>query len=154
VKRTADDRTAYLPPRAARARKLILRRRLGLGWVLAAAAFGVVILLAGGLLLARGGRPGPPFVRVAPLAALPAGAVTQAAGPAGQGVVVDRRGGGVRALLAPAGPCPVTGAGAGYARPCTGERWSPTGAPVEGGAAALRPLPTAFAHGDLYVNPR
>src|SRR5919201_6529528 len=107
------DRIAYLPPRAARARKLILRRQLGRGWILAAAAFGLVILAAGGLWLARGGRPGAPWVRVAPLAALPAGAVTETAGPGDRAVVVDRRGGDLRAFVAARGPCPVTAAGTG-----------------------------------------
>ena len=151
------DRIAYLPPRAARARKLILRRQLGRGWILAAAAFGLVILVTGGLWLARGGRPGPPWVRVAPLAALPAGAVTEAAGPGDRAVVVDRRGGDLRAFVAARGPCPVTaGTGAGFARSCTGERWRADGAPVPGGdaAAALRRVPASFARGDLYVRPR
>jgi hypothetical protein len=150
------DRTAYLPPRAARARKLILRRRLGLGWVVAPAVFGLVILVAGGLWLARGGRPGAPWVRVAPLAALPAGAVSQAAGPGGQVVVVDRRGGELRAFLAARGACRVVAAGAGFARPCSGERWTADGVPVPGRAAAapLRWARAAVARGDLYVDPR
>src|SRR5215218_7864277 len=79
--RDPGGRVAYLPPRAARARKLILRSQLGRGWILAAALFGLVILVAGVLFLARQGRPGPPWVRVAPVSALPAGAVTETAGP-------------------------------------------------------------------------
>ena len=150
------DRTAYLPPRAAKARKLILRRRLGLGWILAAAVFGLVILVAGGLLVARGGRPGPPWARVAPVAALPAGAVTEVPGPVGR-VVVDRRGGQVRAFLVAPGRCPVEAAGAGFARRCAGERWTAAGAPAAGGEDApppLRRVPASFARGDLYVDPR
>jgi hypothetical protein len=147
-------RTAYLPPRAAKARKLILRSQLGRGWIVASAVFGVVILAAGGLYLARAGRPGPPWVRVAPLEALPAGAVTEVPGPAGQVVVVDRRGEEPRAFLAASGPCRVVAAGTGFARPCTGERWDAAGAPAAGQAApALRRRPAAFARGDLYVNP-
>jgi len=108
--RDPGGRVAYLPPRAARARKLILRSQLGRGWIVASALFGLVILAAGVLYLTRDGHPGPPWVRVAPLAALPAGAVTQAQlAPDGQVVVVDRRDGDVRAFLAPAG------AGAGEA---------------------------------------
>jgi hypothetical protein len=151
------DRIAYLPPRAARARKLILRRQLGVGWIAAAAVFGLVILVAGGLWLARGGRPGPPWARVAPLAALPAGAVSEAAGPGGRVVVVDRRGGDLRAFLAARGACPVVAAGAGFARPCAGERWTAGGAPAPGGAggqAPLRRVRASFARGDLYVDPR
>ena len=73
--RDPGGRVAYLPPRAARARKLILRSQLGRGWIVAAALFGVVILAAGALFLARQGRPGAPWARVAPASALPAGAV-------------------------------------------------------------------------------
>jgi hypothetical protein len=163
--RDPGGRVAYLPPRAARARKLILRSQLGRGWIVASALFGVVILAAGALHLSRAGRPGPPWVRVAPLSTLPAGAVTQVAGPAGQVVVVDRRGGEPRVFLAPPGPCPVApaaGAGGGFARPCTGQRWDVAGSPGapagqdRGGQAAppLRRVPAVFAGGDLYVAPR
>ena len=156
--RDPGGRVAYLPPRAARARKLILRSQLGRGWILAAALFGVVILAAGVLFLARQGRPGPPWVRVAPVSALPAGAVTETAGPAGRVVVVDRRGE-LRAFLAAPGSCPVRAAGSGFARPCAGQRWDAEGSPVselrDGQEAppALRRVPAAVAGGDLYVNP-
>ena len=157
--RDPGGRVAYLPPRAARARKLILRSQLGRGWIVAAALFGVVILAAGALFLARQGRPGPPWVRVAPVSALPAGAVGEAAGPAGQVVVVDRRGG-LRAFLTAPGPCPVRGAGSGFARPCAGQRWDRTGAPAsnlrDGQEAPppLRRVPAVLAGGDLYLDPR
>jgi len=158
--RDPGGRVAYLPPRAARARKLILRSQLGRGWIVASALFGIVILAAGALFLVRGGRPGPPFVRVAPLSALPAGAVTEVAGPPGRVVVVDRRDGGLRALLGAPGPCPVAAAGGGFARPCTGERWDAAGAPAAGrrdgreAPAALRQVPVSLAGGQLYVDPR
>jgi hypothetical protein len=160
---TADPhRTAYLPPRAGKARKLILRGQLGRGWIVASVVFGAVILAAGALYLARAGRPGPPWVRVAALEALPAGAVTEVPGAsrsagqalAGQVVVVDRRGDQPRAFLAAPGPCEVVAAGGGFARPCTGERWDATGAPAGGEArSALRRRPATFARGDLYVLP-
>src|SRR5918993_1508432 len=79
--RDPGGRVAYLPPRAAKARKLILRSQLGRGWIVASALFGLVILVAGVLFLARDGHPGPPWVRVAPLSSLPDGAVTEAPGP-------------------------------------------------------------------------
>jgi hypothetical protein len=159
--RDPGGRVAYLPPRAAKARKLILRSQLGRGWIIASALFGVVILAAGVLFLARAGRPGPPWVRVAPLSSLPAGAVTEVPGPSGQVVVVDRRGGELRALLAAPGPCPVQPAdGGGFTRPCTGQRWEATGRPAGGSGgqatapAALRRVPAAAAGGGLYVDPR
>jgi hypothetical protein len=160
--RDPGGRVAYLPPRAARARKLILRSQLGRGWIVASALFGLVILAAGVLFLTRDGRPGPPWVRVGPLSSAPAGAVTELAGPAGLGgqvVVVDRRDGGLRAFLAPAGPCPVVVAGGGFARPCAGQRWDAAGSPAsdrrDGQEAPppLRPVPASFAGGDLYVDP-
>jgi hypothetical protein len=155
--RDPGGRIAYLPPRAARARKLILRSQLGRGWIIASALFGVVILAAGILFLTRAGHPGPPWVRAAAVSALPAGTVTEVAGPAGQVVVVDRRDG-LRAFLTPPGPCPVRAAGAGFARPCTGQRWdaggTPAGAgPAGRGAAPLRPVPASLADGALYVDP-
>ena len=157
--RDPGGRVAYLPPRAARARKLILRSQLGRGWIVAAALFGVVILAAGVLFLARAGRPGAPWVRVAPVAALPDGTVTEVPGPAGQVVVADRRGQ-LRAFLAPPASCPVRPAGSGFARPCTGQRWDASGSPAsdlrDGQEAPppLRQVPAAVAGGDLYVDPR
>ena len=112
--RDPGGRVAYLPPRAAKARKLILRSQLGRGWILASALFGLVILVAGVLFLTRDGRPGLPWVRVASLSSLPAGSVTEVAGPGGQVVVVDRRDGELRAFLAPPGPAPAS-AGTGAA---------------------------------------
>jgi hypothetical protein len=160
--RDPGGRVAYLPARAARARKLILRSQLGRGWIVASALFGLVILVAGVLFLTREARPGPPWARVAPLASLPAEAVTEVAGPAGTAgkvVVVDRRGGDLRAFLAAAGPCPVVAAGGGFARPCAGQRWDAAGAPAderrdgEEAPPPLRRLPARFAGGDLYVDP-
>jgi hypothetical protein len=152
------ERVAYLPPKAAKARKLILRTQLGRGWIVASALFGVVILAAGAIFLARAGRPGPPWVRVASIAEVPAGAVSEAPGPGGQVVVVDRRDDELRAFLAPPGPCQVVAAGAGFARPCSGQRWDAAGAPATGPqeqrAPPLRRVPASFARGDLYVDPR
>jgi hypothetical protein len=154
------ERVAYLPPRAARARKLILRSQLGRGWIIASALFGIVILTAGALFLARQGRPGPPWVRVASVSALPAGAVTETAGSAGRVVVVVDRRGELRAFLAPPGSCPVRAAGSGFARPCAGQRWDAEGSPAselrDGQEAPppLRRVPAAVAGGDLYVDPR
>src|SRR6266542_1537107 len=99
-----DQRAAYLPPRAAKARKLILRSQLGLPWLLAATLVASLILLAGVLLLARGGRPGGPWVRVDPLATFPPGALAEVPrrGLGGRVVVVDRRDGDLRAFVGPA----------------------------------------------------
>jgi nitrite reductase/ring-hydroxylating ferredoxin subunit len=152
------QRVAYLPPRAGKARKLILRSQLGLPWMLAAMLFGLVILVAGTLFLVKGGRPGAPWQRVAPVTRLAGGAVTQAPLRAGEVVVVDRRGGTLRAFLAPTGSCPVVGTPGGFARPCARQAWDQSGEPVAGQGAStppprLRAVPATVAKGDLYVNP-
>ena len=157
--RDPGGKLAYLPPRAAKARKLILRSQLGRGWIIASALFGIVILAAGALFLSREGRPGAPWVRVAPVSSLPADTVTEVAGPSGQVVVVDRRGQ-LRTFLAPPAACQVRPAGSGFARPCTGQRWDASGSPAselrDGQEAPppLRQVPAAVAGGDLYVDPR
>ena len=143
------ERVAYLPPRAARARKLILRGQLGLPWVLAALAAAAVILVAGTAFLVRSGRPVEPWVRVGPAAAHQPGTVTQAPGPEGRVLVIDRRGT-VRAFLVQPAPCEVRAAGDGFARACTGERWDPSGRPSKPGPALER-VPAQLSHGDLYV---
>ncbi|HEY2960554.1 MAG TPA: hypothetical protein VGM21_20485 [Actinomycetota bacterium] len=148
------ERAAYLPPRAAKARKLILRSQLGLPWLVGATVVAGVILVAGTLLLARGGRPGSPWVRVEPLAALPAGTATEVA-PAALGrrtvVVVDRRGG-LRAFVAPAGGCPVIPDGGGFTRPCSRQSWDADGGARTPHTPPLTRVPTRLASGDLYVN--
>ena len=152
------ERVAYLPPRAGKARKLILRSQLGLPWMLAAILFGMVILVAGILFLVTGGRPGAPWQRVAPVTRLADGAVTQTPLRAGEVAVVDRRGGTLRAFLAPTGPCPVVGTPRGFARPCVLQAWDRSGEPLrtQGSSALpprLRPMPATVAKGDLYVDP-
>ncbi|HEV8650532.1 MAG TPA: hypothetical protein VG276_14260 [Actinomycetes bacterium] len=149
-------RTAYLPPRAAKARKLILRTQLGLAWLLAASVFALVILVAGSLFLLQGGRPGAPWVRVAAVAAVPEGSVAEVPAGAGLVVVVDRRGGLLQAFLAEPGPCPVTAAAgsAGFARSCQDEAWDADGTPRRAGAPALRRVPARLTRGDLYVDVR
>src|SRR4029453_14758811 len=143
--RDPGGRVAYLPPRAARARKLILRSQLGRGWIVASALFGVVILAAGVLFLTRAGHPGPPWVRVAAVSALPAGTVSEVAGPAGQGVGCARRAA-RRPFLGPPGPCRVVPPGGGFARPCAGQRWDAARRPTAGGAGGP-PAPPPLRRG-------
>lgn len=148
------ERVAYLPPRAARARKLILRSQLGLPWIVGALVFAALILVAGGLLLAQGGRPGAPWVRLGDAAAFPPGEVTQAPGRlGGDTVVVDHRGEPARAFLVAPATCPVRAADDGFARPCTGEAWSADGAPTGGTGTPLERIPTQLARDELYVDP-
>ena len=148
------ERLAWLPPRAAKARKLILRGNLGLPWLLGAITAALVILVAGAALLLQGDRPGPPWALVGPLGRFPAGAVSQA-DLGGRVLVVDRRADVVRAFTAAPGPCPVTADGAGFARSCQGERWDADGRPAPGAAPnqpALARVAVRLARGGLYVD--
>ena len=146
------QRVAYLPPKAARARKLILRSQLGLPWIIAALAFAGLILLAGTFFLVQAGRPGPPWVRLGPATAFQPTSVLQVEAPGGHVVVVDRRDGLLRTFKAPPGPCPVVAADAGgFARPCTGQAWDADGVPAARDTQPLRRVPAQVARGDLYV---
>jgi hypothetical protein len=149
----ASKRIAYLPPKAFRARKLILRTQLGLPWLLGAVVVAGAILVAGVLFLVRSGHPSAPWARLGPATGFAPGAVSQTAGPAGSVVVVDRRDG-VRAFLAERGPCPVEAAGGGFARPCDGARWDLAGSPAPGsGAATMHRVPAQLSGGDIWVDP-
>ncbi len=138
----------YLPERAAqRARKIVLRAPLGMQWIVASLVAGVIVVVAGVLLLTRGGgAPAPPFVAVGPVAAV-----------AGQ-VVYDHDldlllvglGGRVRAFDAPAD---VTYCEASRRLESPdGEVWSLTGRGT-GGTASLAEHPTVTSDGVLYVDP-
>ncbi|MEP7056115.1 MAG: hypothetical protein ABI912_12810 [Actinomycetota bacterium] len=82
------ERFGYLPRKAAR-RKIIIRRRLGLHWMLAALGAALLIGVAGAaFLLSDPGRPAPRYADLGTLAAYPAGAVTPLNTGAGW---VDRR---------------------------------------------------------------
>jgi len=155
------ERIAYLPPRAVKARKLILRSQLGVPWIVAAALFGLLILAAGTLLLLRAGHPGAPWARVAAVSSLPAGAVTQLpappSAPSGTVVVVDRRSSALHTFLTRSGPCPVTAdPTGGFTRPCLHQTWTATGTPApkpgEPSPPPLAAVPFQLARGQLYVN--
>lgn len=142
----------YLPRRAAqRARKIVLREQMGLGWVLAAVAAGIVLVGVGvALLLTRPSAPGPTFAAVAPLTAIdPAGSeVVRADGAA---VLVVRAGGGVRAFAAP--DADVRYCAASRRLEATGRVWNLRGRLVGGDGASLRPLTTRVHEGVVYVDP-
>ncbi len=57
--------SGYLPERASkRARKIVLRAPLGLQWIIAAAVFGIIVVVAGVLWLGTSGPPTAPYVAV------------------------------------------------------------------------------------------
>jgi len=137
----------HLPDRAARrARKIVLRAPLGLQWVVASLVAGVVVLVAGLLVLDRAGAPpGPPWV--------PLGAVEELAPTgrhAGTDILVVHIGGRVRAFAAPDGVA--------YCAPSNrlehpdGRVWALTGRGYRG-VPSLAPVPTLTVAGIAYLDP-
>jgi hypothetical protein len=137
----------YLPDRAARrARKIVLRAPLGLQWVIASLVAGVVVLLAGLLLLGRGdARPEPPWITLGPLADLPVSAVDP-----GTGLLVVTVGDRLRAFDAPEG--------VSYCTPSNrlehpdGRVWALTGRGYAG-TDSLVPVPTLAVSGEAFLDP-
>lgn len=145
----------YLPPRAAkRARKIILREPMGLQWPVAALVAGLLVLVAGGVLLAsRTGPPGPPFVAVGELARIDPRGVGEL--PLGDGrgdVLVVRAAGALSVFRSPAtrvrwcpDPARLVGVDGRAA-------WQPDGRLVAGSGGSLARLPAAVHDGVLYVD--
>ncbi len=152
----------YLPERAARrARKIVLREQMGVGWPLAALLAAVLVAGAGVVFLRTSNRPpGPPFASVATLEQLAAGSATVATTDAGP-VLVVRGGGRVRAFAAPDRAASSGGAsGAATWCPATdrieasdGRVWSPDGRLVGGRGASLQPLRSVVFDAVVYVDP-
>lgn len=145
----------YLPPRAARrARKIVLRERMGLQWPIAAAVAAVVVALGGGVFLLRGaGPPGEPFVPVTRLTALAPGA-TEAAAADGTEVLLVRAAGGVHAFVAPDGVGPRFCESSGRLE-ADGRVWTLEGRLVGGDtdAGSLARVPVTVFDGAVFVDP-
>jgi hypothetical protein len=143
----------YLPERAAkRARKIILREQMGMGWPVAAVVAGVLLLALGAVyLVTRTGPPGEPYTAVADLEDVdPRGLAVLDAGA--DQVLVVRAGGGVRTFAAP--PAPVV-----YCEEsrrlegADGSVWAVNGRVQAGPGVSLAPLPTLVYDGVVYVDP-
>lgn len=143
----------YLPARAAqRARKIVLRERMGVHWVLAAVAAGVVIaVVAGAVLLARSGPPGGEFVAAGPLDAIdPRGAAVLEV--AGTEVLVVRAGGALRAFVVPADAEPEWCPASQRLEDAAGEGiWTLQGRQVGGGGSSLAPVPVQAYDGVVHL---
>lgn len=142
----------YLPERAARrARKIILRERMGLGWPLAALAAAVVLAVAGGsFLLTRTGPPDAPFAPVADLAAVPAGEAVTVTAPDGD-VLVVRTATRVQAFLAPGKAVAYCGA-SGLLEAPDGALWDTGGRLLGGPGDSLAVAPTQVHAGVVYAD--
>jgi hypothetical protein len=143
----------YLPERAARrARKIVLREQMGIGWPVAAVGAAVLVATVGVAFLLRSGPPAPPFRAAGSLTGL---ATAQAQvvgldGPEGD-VLVVRAGGGVRTFAPP--PARVTWCDATRRLESSdGQVWTLDGLLVGGGGTSLQPLPSTVYDGELYVD--
>ncbi len=139
--------SGYLPDRAARrARKIVLRAPLGLQWVVASLVAGLVVLIAGLVLLGRGAEvPGAPWIALGAVEELPVSATEPSSG-----VLVVHVAGRVRAFLAPDGVA--------YCAPSNrlehpdGRVWALTGRGLAG-TASLPPVATLTVSGTAYLDP-
>lgn len=139
------ERFGYLPRKAAQ-RKIIVRRALGVPWILAALGAATLIAITGVVFFAsRPDRPPEPYADAGPLPAYPAGQVTPLADGTGW---VDRRAGLVVWLTA-AAFCPADG---GWV--AEDLRWDAAGRPAGEATRGLRPARVRAANGRLYVDPR
>ncbi len=139
--------SGYLPDRAARrARKIVLRAPLGLQWVIASLLAGIIVLIAGLLLLGgRADTPGAPWVPLGPVEQLPDAAYDRPSG-----LLVVHVAGRVRAFSAPEDII--------YCRPSNrlehpdGRIWALTGRGLAG-TPSLAPAPTLTVAGVAYLDP-
>lgn len=144
----------YLPDRAAqRARKIVLREQMGMGWPLAALAAGVALLaIAAVYLLTRTGPPPEPFIAFGELAQVDPRGLEVLSGD-GLDVLVVRAGGGVRAFVAPGQPVSYCAENRRL-EGADGSVWALSGRLDGGPGPALQRLPVEVHTGQIHVNPR
>ncbi|CAN5255555.1 hypothetical protein BH20ACT9_BH20ACT9_02200 [soil metagenome] len=142
----------YLPDRAARrARKIVLRSRMGLGWPIAALLAAVLVAGTGAVFLTtRAAPPGAPLVPVAPVSAVDPRGASVLRSPGGHRVVVVRAEGGVRAFAAPGAAVAWCAASGRLESPRS--VWDAEGRLLGGPGRSLRPLPAQVFGGTLYVD--
>lgn len=145
----------YLPQRAAkRARKIVLRERMGLGWPLAALAAAAVIAIAGAVFLSTWSSPPPPPWEAAGPLGLVDRATVLPVGRLEHGALIVRAGGGVRAFAGRADPVAYC-APSGRLESAAGVVWGLDGRLLSGqrGERSLRRIPVQVFDGTVYVNP-
>lgn len=142
----------YLPDRAARrARKIVLRSRMGAAWPIAALLAAVLVAGTGAVFLAtRAAPPGAPLVPVAPVSAVDPRGSSVLRSPGGHRVVVLRAGGRMRAFAAPGAAVAWCAASGRLESPRS--VWDAEGRLLGGPGRSLRPLPVTVFAGDLYVD--
>jgi len=145
----------YLPPKAAkRARKIVLREQMGMGWPLAAAAAAVLVALAGVayfLFVMR--APGPPYVDLGAVEQVPAtGSAELTSAPAGATALVVRSAGAVRAFAAQ--PPGVAWCAQSRRLETADAAWAADGRLVHGDGQSLQPRRVVVHDGRVYVDVR
>ena len=145
--------SGYLPARAARrARKIVLRERMGLHWPVGAVIAGVAILaVVIPAVLSTTGGPEAPFVSVGPLEAVAADGASLVSLD-GQEILLVRGGGILVAVADPpegAGYCPASR----RIESPDGGVWTVQGRRVGGGGPSLSVLPSLAYEGDVWVDP-
>ncbi|MBW3579237.1 MAG: hypothetical protein KY462_16190 [Actinobacteria bacterium] len=140
--------SGYLPERAARrARKIVLRAPLGLQWVLAAAAVGLVLLVVVIVFAWRASQPpGEPFVSAGPVEE-----IGTASHDGDRGVLYVAAAGRVRAFAVGRTGVPVYCERSGRLESPAGRVWSATGRALDGGAS-LDTYPVVVHRGVVYVD--
>lgn len=140
--------SGYLPERASkRARKIILRAPMGIHWVWGSLAAGLVVVVAGVLLLVRDTTPRAPFVDVAAVADVASGAYD-----AELDALLVVSGGRVEAFTTPAGAADLVLCPDARTIETTERVWNLNGRALDGDASLLR-HPVALTGGRLYVDP-
>jgi len=142
----------YLPERAARrARKIVLREQMGLGWPLAAVAAALLVAGVGVTFLARSGPPDDPLRAAGPLAEVAAGTAGVVAVEGGGEVLVVRAGGRVRTFAPPDGTvrwCEDSS----RLEAADGRVWTLDGILVGGDGGGLRAVPSSVYGDTVYAD--
>jgi hypothetical protein len=142
----------YLPERAAkRARKIVLREQMGIGWPLAAVGAAVLVATVGLTFLLRSGPPDPPFRAIAPLTSV-APSSAELVESDNDELLVVRAGGTVRVFSPPADQILWCEASRRL-ESSAGQVWTLDGILVGGSGVSLRTLPSTVYDGRLYVDP-
>jgi hypothetical protein len=155
LRRTPDfGPPGYLPPRAARrARKIMLREPLGLQWAAAAVIAGLLVLIAGGVLVLRMfGPPAAPFVTAGQVSAVDPGGAKVVPTSTGTEVLVVRAAGGLTVFATPDRSVAWCAASGRLESP-DGAVWEPDGRMVGGRGESLARLPAEVHDGVIYVDP-
>ena len=144
----------YLPPRAAaRARKIVLREPMVIGWPLAALAAAVLLAVVGVVFVTRSGAPQAPFVATGPppdLRGADRTAVVDVPGVDRDAFAV-RAGGALRVFARPDAPVRWCPASRRLESP-SGDVFTPEGVRIGGLGSSLAPVPSVVFEDLLYLD--